>query len=103
MFYGEESYNYTNKDMELLHNLEHNWPHNTAKVVLSGMLVNTTGWLDGFMEANLDLEHLNKNIKGQAHESNTSSALLEKIKSALREAQHLTQQACTDLGIEELN
>jgi hypothetical protein len=43
MYYGGGSYNSSNELMELLHNVEHDWPKESADVVFDGMLVNTTG------------------------------------------------------------
>lgn len=47
MFYAGASYNYAHECMELLYNYHHDWPRDTANVLLSGMLVNTTGKEDG--------------------------------------------------------
>ena len=43
MFYGGGSYNYSNELMELLHNVEHDWPPESVNVIFDGMLVNMTG------------------------------------------------------------
>ena len=43
MFYAGGGYNYSHETMELLHNLIHNWPADTAEVYLAAMLVNTKG------------------------------------------------------------
>ncbi|KAI0703003.1 hypothetical protein BC835DRAFT_1404175 [Cytidiella melzeri] len=93
MFYAGGSYNYSNED----------WPSNLAHVILAGMLVNTTGRKDGFKEGDLDVEHLNKSIKGRAHGANASAGLLEKVTPALGHVQQLTQQVSQQLGLDELN
>ncbi|KAI0337892.1 hypothetical protein BDW22DRAFT_1339041 [Trametopsis cervina] len=102
MFYGGGSYNYSNECMELLHNVLGDWPEDTAQVMLAGMLVNTTGRPDGFKEGDLDVEHLNKSIKGRAHGVNASPELLERITPALGQTHHLMEQICGDLGLANL-
>ncbi len=103
MFYAGGSYNYSNEDMELLHNLLDEWPDDSAGVILAGMLVNTTGRDDVFKEGDLEVEHLNKSIKGRAHGANASPALLEKVTPALGQVQQLTQEICDELGVDALN
>jgi hypothetical protein len=41
MFYAGGGYNYANEGMELLHNLEHDWPVDIRHVLHGGMLMNT--------------------------------------------------------------
>ncbi|KAI0085007.1 hypothetical protein BDY19DRAFT_987286 [Irpex rosettiformis] len=82
MYYAGGSYNYAHEIMELLHNSVHDWPSNTAEVLFTSMLVNTT-------KGNLDVEHLNNAIKACAHDSNASPKLLEKITPAIDEVRQL--------------
>ncbi|KAH7903018.1 hypothetical protein BJ138DRAFT_1021237, partial [Hygrophoropsis aurantiaca] len=103
MFYAGLSYNYANECMELLHNLHHDWPSDTAKVLLSGMLVNTTGKRDGFVETDLDVEHLNGRIKARAHGTNATPASLEKATPAMGHIRHLAENMFRDMGVEEQN
>jgi hypothetical protein len=41
MFYAGGGYNYSNELMELLHNIEHDWPRQAAQTIFNGMLVNS--------------------------------------------------------------
>lgn len=103
MFYAGASYNYSNEGMELLHNVLDEWPEDAACIVLAGMVVNTSGRSNGFKEGDLDVEHLNKIIKGRAHGENASPGLLERITPALGQVRHLAEHICEDLGLDELN
>lgn len=103
MFYAGGGYNYANECMELLHNLEHDWPKDSAKVLLAGMLVNTTGQADGFLEADLDVEHLNGDIKAHAHGCNATPKLLEKTAPAIGNAHALVANIFRELGVDDLN
>ena len=53
MFYAGGGYNYANECMELLHNLIHDWPADTAVVLHSGMLVNSAGIPRKFKETDI--------------------------------------------------
>ena len=100
MFYAGGSYNYANECMETLHNLNTDWPEDTAQILLPAMLVNTTGNEDGFKECDLDVEHLNNNIKARAHGTNASPDLLKNVTPAIGELKGLTDQLFHDLGVE---
>ncbi|KAI0764478.1 hypothetical protein BC629DRAFT_1293531 [Irpex lacteus] len=102
MFYAGGSYNYSNEDMELLHNILGEWPEDAADIILAGTPVNTSGRDNGFKEGDLDVEHLNKIIKARAHGANATPNLLERITPALGQVRHLTEQVSNDLGLEEL-
>ncbi|KAJ7506208.1 hypothetical protein B0H11DRAFT_2169972 [Mycena galericulata] len=95
MFYAGGSYNYAHETMELLHNIIHDWPKQTAEILEAGMLFNTKGGPADFLEGDMGVEHFNDVIKEHVHGSNASPALLEKI--------HLTAQMYRDLGVEDLN
>jgi hypothetical protein len=103
MFYGGGSYNYSNELMELLHNVEHDWPRESANVVFDSMIVNTTGEEVSCTEGDLRVEQLNDAIKEQAHGVNATPEYLEKITPAIGVIQHLTKHIYEDLGVEELN
>lgn len=103
MFYAGRGYNYAHELMELLHNRHHDWPEDSADVLFAGMLVNNTGKPDGFLEADLDVEHLNERIKGRTDEPNITPDTLAKITPAIGHVRHLADQLCEDLGVEELN
>jgi hypothetical protein len=103
MFYGGGSYNYSNELMELLHNVEHDWPRESANVVFDGMLVNTTGEVAGFTEGDICVEQLNDRIKEQAHGVNASPEYLERVVPAIGVIQQLTKNTYKDLGVEEIN
>ncbi|KIM91756.1 hypothetical protein PILCRDRAFT_94385 [Piloderma croceum F 1598] len=103
MFYGGGSYNYSNELMELLHNMEHDWPPECANITFDGMLVNTTGKEAAFTEGDIHVEQMNDSIKEKAHGVNTSPEYLEKITPALGVLHHLTEHIYTDLGVEEIN
>ena len=64
MFYAGLSYNYANECMEITHNMVHDWPSDSAKILFARMLVNNSGRHDGFVETDLNCEHLNKQIQG---------------------------------------
>ncbi len=102
MFYAGGGYNYSHETMELLHNLIHDWPSDSAEVLLASMLVNTTGKPDGFKEGDLDVEHLNNAIKARAHGANATPKLLEKVTPAIGEVQYLVRQLFDDLEVEEI-
>lgn len=102
MFYAGGGYNYSHETMELLHNLIHDWPADTAEVYLAAMLVNTTGRKEAFKEGDLDVEHLNNVIKARAHGPNATPKLLEKITPAIGEIRQLVQQLFDDLDVEDI-
>lgn len=103
MFYAGGGYNYSHECMELLHNYHHDWPQDTADVLFAGMLVNTTGQPDGFLEGDLDVEHLNLKIKDRTHDPNITPAYLEKITPAMGYIRQATDQLFLDLGVEAQN
>ncbi|KZT65123.1 hypothetical protein DAEQUDRAFT_807422 [Daedalea quercina L-15889] len=103
MFYAGRSYNYANECMELLHNVIHDWPKDTAKVLLAGMLVNTTGEQDGFLEADLDVEHLNLRIKSRAHGTNATPDMLRKVTPSLGHIRDLTDLVYKETGVRDIN
>ncbi len=100
MFYAGGGYNYSHETMEFLHNIVHDWPSDTAEVLLAALLVNTTGRKDNFVEGDLDVEHLNNAIKARAHGPNATPKLLEKITPAIGELRQLVQQLFDDLNVE---
>ena len=102
MYYGGGGYNYAHECMELIHNIKHDWPEDTASVLLAGMLVNTTGCADGFLEGDLDNEHLNKMIKSRVHGPGTSPKLLEKQTPAICHIQQLTDQLFSELQVDRV-
>jgi hypothetical protein len=103
MFYGGGSYNYSNELMEILHNMEHDWPPECANITFDGMLVNTTGKEAAFTEGDIRVEQMNDSIKEKAHGVNASPEYLEKITPALGVLHHLTEHIYADLGVEEIN
>ncbi|KAF8964882.1 hypothetical protein BDZ97DRAFT_1806411 [Flammula alnicola] len=103
MFYAGGSFNYANEFMELLHNMEHDWPSDSAQVAFNGMLVNSTGKPGNFKEADIRCEHLNDDIKAHAHGVNATPESLEKSTPALGHIGKLTDQLYHDLGIEDQN
>ena len=103
IFYAGRSYNYANECMELLHNLLHDWPEDAAKVLLAGMLVNTTGKPDGFLETDLDVEHLNLRIKSRAHGTNATPEMLRRVTPSLGHIRDLTDRIYHEIGVQDLN
>ncbi|KAF8171146.1 hypothetical protein BJ912DRAFT_860647 [Pholiota molesta] len=103
MFYAGGSFNYAHEFMELLHNMEHDWPIDSAQVAFNGMLVNSTGKPGGFKEADIRCEHLNDDIKSHAHGVNATPDSLERCTPALGHVGKLTDQLYQDLGVEEQN
>jgi hypothetical protein len=100
MFYAGGGYNYANECMELLHNLIHDWPKDTATILRNGMLVNTTGDPRKFKETDIRVEQFNKTIKSHTSGANARPGVLEKITPALGHVQGLTEQLFLDLGLE---
>jgi hypothetical protein len=70
MFYVGGSFNYANEAMELLHNLNHDWPSDISPILRGGMFMNNQGKRDTFKETDIRVEHFNKNIKSHAHGAN---------------------------------
>ncbi|KAJ7257349.1 hypothetical protein C8J57DRAFT_1074436 [Mycena rebaudengoi] len=103
MFYAGGSYNYANELMELLHNLKHDWPADISPILRGGMLMNNDGGSAKFKETDIRVEQFNGSVKSHAHGANARPALLEKITPALGHVQELTEQMCTDLGIDHVN
>ena len=102
-FYGGGGYNYSHECMELLHNLRHDWPNDAAQVLLASMLVNTTGEADGFVEGDMDVEHLNKIIKSRVHGQGASPELLAKFTPSICHVQKLSRQLFSELHVDEIN
>ncbi|KAJ6505903.1 hypothetical protein C8R47DRAFT_967587 [Mycena vitilis] len=100
MYYAGGGYNYANELMELLHNLNHDWPADISPILRGGMLVNNPGRRTTFKEADIRVEQLNKSIKSHAHGVNARPALLEKITPAIGHVQNLTDQVCVELGVD---
>ncbi|KAJ2930942.1 hypothetical protein H1R20_g6161, partial [Candolleomyces eurysporus] len=90
IFYAAKSYNYANETMELLHNLEHDWPKPMASVNANAMLVNPRGRQGDWKPTDIRVEHLNDRVKEHAHGSNASPSLLEKITPAMGHIQDFT-------------
>ncbi|KAF7968891.1 hypothetical protein HWV62_28926 [Athelia sp. TMB] len=103
MFYAGRGYNYSHELMELMHNETHDWPRDSADVIIAGMLVNPSGEDGNFLEGDLDCEHLNEKIKGRTHEPNITPATLAKITPALGHARHLTDRLYQEVGAEAVN
>jgi hypothetical protein len=84
MFYAGEGYNYANECMELLHNLIHDWPKDTATILRNGMLVNTTGDPRKFKETDIRVEQFNKTIK--SHTSGANARPVDTPEAVLAQA-----------------
>jgi hypothetical protein len=56
MFYAGGGYNYSNELMELLHNVEHDWPCQAAQTIFNGMLVNSMSKPGGWTETDICVE-----------------------------------------------
>jgi len=103
MFYAGRSYNYANECMELSHNLLHDWPPDSAKALLAGMLVNNSGRKDGFVEADLNCEHLNRRIQALTRGPNVTPRMLALAAPAVGHIRHLTEDIFREMGVEEQN
>ena len=103
IFYAAGSYNYANETMELLHNLEHDWPKPFAKFNMASMLVNPRGRAGDWKPTDICVEHLNDRIKEHAHGSNATPELLTKITPAMGHIQAFTDRLFEDLGVEAQN
>ncbi|KAJ7834336.1 hypothetical protein B0H14DRAFT_2590923 [Mycena olivaceomarginata] len=99
MFYAGGSFNYANESMELLHNLNHDWPSETAQVLRAGMFINNQGKRMTFKETDIRVEQFNKSIKSHARGSNARPGLLEKITPAIGHIQELSENILVDLGV----
>ncbi|KAK7052375.1 hypothetical protein R3P38DRAFT_3595082 [Favolaschia claudopus] len=99
IFYAGGSYNYANELMELLHNLVHDWPPETAQILRAGMFMNNQGKRRTFKETDIRVEQFNKSIKSHAHGSNARPGLLEKITPAIGHIQELTEKMFDELGV----
>ncbi|KAK7015297.1 hypothetical protein R3P38DRAFT_3321629 [Favolaschia claudopus] len=95
----ERSYNYANELMELLHNLIHDWPPETAQILRAGMFMNNQGKRRTFKETDIRVEQFNKSIKSHAHGSNARPGLLERITPAIGHIQELTEKMFDELGV----
>ncbi|KAJ7854783.1 hypothetical protein B0H13DRAFT_2254728 [Mycena leptocephala] len=87
MFYAGGGFNYANESMELLHNLNHDWPADISPILRGGMLMNTQGKPAKFKETDIRVEQFNKDIKSHAH-------------GAMR-GRELTEQIFEDLGVND--
>lgn len=103
MFYAGGSANYANEMMELLHNIHHDWPKDTARVQVAAMLVNNSGEEDSFTEADMDVEHLNLRVKDRTDGPNASPQRLERETPALGPCKDLTARVFETVGVESLN
>lgn len=103
MFYAGGGYNYSNELMELLHNLIHDWPKDTALVALGGMLVNTTGKPNRFCEADINVEHVNLNSKGFVRGTNATPQCLKTITPVIGKLDDLSAWIFSELGVEATN
>ncbi|KAJ6612480.1 hypothetical protein B0H10DRAFT_1807499, partial [Mycena sp. CBHHK59/15] len=101
MFYAGGSFNYANELMELLHNLNHDWPSDISPILRNGMLMNNQGKATTFKETDIRVEQFNKTIKSHAHGANARPGLLEKITPAIGHIQELTEQIFEDLGVSD--
>ncbi|KAJ7626744.1 hypothetical protein B0H17DRAFT_1188009 [Mycena rosella] len=101
MFYAGGSFNYANKLIELLHNLNHDWPSDISPILRNGMLmlIKNQGKATTFKETDIRVEQFNKTIKSHAHGANARPGLLEKITPAIGHIQELTEQIFEDLGV----
>ncbi|KAK6984254.1 hypothetical protein R3P38DRAFT_2806622 [Favolaschia claudopus] len=99
IFYAGGSYNYANELMELLHNLIHDWPPETAQIRRAGMFMNNQGKRRTFKETDIRVEQFNKSIKSHAHGSNARPGLLERITPAIGHIQELTEKMFDELGV----
>ncbi|KAJ6465270.1 hypothetical protein C8R45DRAFT_1173671 [Mycena sanguinolenta] len=100
MYYAGGGYNYANERMELLPNLNHDWPADISPILRGGMIMNNAGGPTSFKETDIRVEQFNKSIKSHAHGVNARPALLEKITPALGHVQNLTDQLCAELGVD---
>ncbi|KAJ8080878.1 hypothetical protein PM082_017713 [Marasmius tenuissimus] len=103
MFYAGGGYNYAQETMELLHNLEHDWPSDSVQILLSRMLCNGHGRSNSFLEGDLVNEHYNDRIKERAHRTNASPATLSHHSPTAGHLQELSNNLFEDLGVEALN
>ncbi|KAJ7245498.1 hypothetical protein C8J57DRAFT_1438306 [Mycena rebaudengoi] len=103
MFYAGGSFNYANESMELLHNLNHDWPSDISLILRGGMFMNNQGKPVTFKETDIRVEHFNKTVKSHAHGANARPGLLEKITPAIGHIQELTEQIFEDMGVEDEN
>ncbi|TFK17032.1 hypothetical protein FA15DRAFT_711190 [Coprinopsis marcescibilis] len=103
MFYAAGSYNYANETMELLHNVEHDWPKDFATAGVSAMLVNLRGCHEDFKATDIRVKHLNDDIKEHTDGSNATPAVLKKITPALGHIKQSTDTLYEELGIEQTN
>ncbi|KAJ7726144.1 hypothetical protein DFH07DRAFT_782810 [Mycena maculata] len=101
MFYAGGGSNYANESMELLHNLNHDWPKDISPILRGGMLINNQAKPAKFKETDIRVEQFNKTIKSHAHGANVRPGLLEKITPAIGHIQELTEQIFEDLGVED--
>ncbi|KAJ7741731.1 hypothetical protein B0H16DRAFT_1323624, partial [Mycena metata] len=99
MFYAGGGFNYANESMELLHNLNHDWPPDISPILRGGMLMNNQGGPRKYKETDIRVEQFNNTIKSHAHGANARPGLLEKITPAIGHIQHLTDQILEDLGV----
>ncbi|KAJ7689904.1 hypothetical protein B0H17DRAFT_1160054 [Mycena rosella] len=94
MFYAGGSFNYANELMELLHNLNHDWPPDISPILRGGKAAK-------FKETDIRVEQFNKTLKSHAHGVNARPGLLEKITPAIGHVQELTEKVFEDLGVSD--
>ncbi|KAF7302967.1 hypothetical protein MKEN_01259400 [Mycena kentingensis (nom. inval.)] len=100
MFYAGGSFNYANESMELLHNMIHDWPADSARVLLASMLACSGKPGAVFLEMDMRVEHHNDRIKEHVKGPNASPAYLERITPALGPAHELTDELYEEMGIQ---
>ncbi|KAJ7246764.1 hypothetical protein C8J57DRAFT_1674982 [Mycena rebaudengoi] len=103
MFYAGGSFNYANESMELLHNLNHDWPTDISPILRGGMLMSNQGKPATYKETDMRVEQFNGTVKSHAHGTNARPGLLEKITPAIGHIQELTEQIFEDMGVEDEN
>ncbi|KAJ7211427.1 hypothetical protein C8J57DRAFT_1605879 [Mycena rebaudengoi] len=101
MFYAGGSFNYANEGMELLHNLNHDWPPDISPLLRGAMIMNNQGKPHTNKETDIRVEQFNKTVKSHAHGANARPGLLEKITPAIGHVQELTEQIFEDLGVND--
>ncbi|KAJ7629163.1 hypothetical protein DFH06DRAFT_1006324, partial [Mycena polygramma] len=97
VFYAGGSDNYANESMELLHNLNHDWPEDISPILCDSMLINNQGKPAKHKEVDILLLP----YKSHAHDANAQPSLLEKIAPAIGHVQDVTTRMFEDLGVHD--
>lgn len=100
IFYAGGSYNYASEIGELLHNVTHDWPPDSAEILVSSLLVNTTGRPDGFKELDIHGEHENDVIKAHTKGPNMTPNTLGQLSPAMGVIAEITANHYEELGVE---